>query len=91
MRGAEMNVIFGGTADRPARNLAEVSLNLENGDRTAPAMFNDHDELEVSRRIERGSGSDYRVNGKSVRARDLQLLFQDNSTGAHSSALVSQG
>ena len=92
MRGAEMDdVIFGGTADRPARNLAEVSLNLENGGRTAPAMFNDHDELEVSRRIERGSGSDYRVNGKSVRARDLQLLFQDNSTGAHSSALVSQG
>ncbi len=92
MRGAEMDdVIFGGTADRPARNLAEVSLNLDNGDRTAPAMFNDHDELEVSRRIERGSGSDYRVNGKSVRARDLQLLFQDNSSGAHSSALVSQG
>ena len=92
MRGAEMDdVIFGGTADRPARNLAEVSLQLENGDRTAPAMFNDHDLLEVSRRIERGCGSDYRVNGKSVRARDLQLLFQDNSSGAHSSALVSQG
>ena len=50
-----------------------------------------HDELEVSRRIERGSGSDFRVNGKSVRARDLQLLFQDNASGAHSSALVSQG
>ena len=92
MRGAEMDdVIFGGTADRPERNLAEVSLHLDNGDRTAPAMFNDHEELEVSRRLERGCGSDYRVNGKSVRARDLQLLFQDNSSGAHSAALVSQG
>ncbi|MEE8271681.1 MAG: chromosome segregation protein SMC [Alphaproteobacteria bacterium] len=92
MRGAEMDdVIFGGTADRPARNLAEVALHLDNTARTAPAMFNDHDALEVSRRIERGSGSDYRVNGRSVRARDLQLLFQDNSTGANSPALVSQG
>ncbi len=92
MRGTEMDdVIFGGTSDRPARNLAEVSVHLDNGDRTAPAMFNEHEELEVSRRIERGCGSDYRVNGKAVRARDLQLLFQDNSSGAHSSALVSQG
>ncbi|NNG03952.1 MAG: chromosome segregation protein SMC, partial [Inquilinus sp.] len=92
MRGAEMDdVIFGGTANLAPRNLAEVVLHLDNRGRTAPAAFNHHDELEVVRRIERGCGSDFRLNGKSVRARDLQLLFQDNSSGAHSSALVSQG
>ncbi|MEM8589244.1 MAG: chromosome segregation protein SMC [Pseudomonadota bacterium] len=92
MRGSEMDdVIFGGTTGRPSRNIAEVVLELDNGDRTAPAAFNQHDRLEISRRIERGNGSDYRINGKSVRARDVQLLFQDNSSGAHSPALVSQG
>jgi len=92
MRGGEMDdVIFAGSASRPSRNLAEVILNLDNSDRTAPAMFNDHDQLEVARRIERGSGSSYRVNGKEVRARDVQLLFADSATGAHSTALVSQG
>jgi len=92
MRGSEMDdVIFGGTSERPPRNIAEVVLSLDNGKRTAPAAFNHHDELEVSRRIERGSGSDYRINGKGVRARDVQLLFQDHGSGAHSPALVSQG
>ncbi|MGP1396370.1 MAG: chromosome segregation protein SMC [Inquilinaceae bacterium] len=92
MRGGEMDdVIFGGTADRPARNLAEVTLTVDNTSRTAPAMFNDSEDLEVSRRIERRSGSDYRVNGKLVRARDVQLLFQDNASGSASPALVSQG
>ncbi|MEQ8966493.1 MAG: chromosome segregation protein SMC [Azospirillaceae bacterium] len=92
MRGSEMDdVIFGGTSDRPSRNLAEVSLHLDNSARTAPAAFNHADDLEISRRIERGSGSDYRINGKSVRARDVQLLFQDHGSGAHSPALVSQG
>jgi len=92
MRGGEMDdVIFGGTASRPARNLAEVILKLDNDARTAPAQFNDVDELEVSRRIERGVGSIYRVNGKEVRARDVQLLFADAATGARSPALVSQG
>lgn len=92
MRGTEMDdVIFGGTADRPSRNIAEVVLELDNSDRTAPASFNQHSHLEISRRIERGNGSGYRINGKSVRARDVQLLFQDNSSGAHSPALVSQG
>ncbi|MEQ9814148.1 MAG: chromosome segregation protein SMC [Azospirillaceae bacterium] len=92
MRGSEMDdVIFGGTDDRPARNLAEVVLELDNADRTAPAQFNHEEFLEVSRRIERTRGSDYRINGKSVRARDIQLLFQDNSSGANSPALVSQG
>lgn len=92
MRGSEMDdVIFAGSATRPARNVAEVSLSLDNRDRKAPAMFNDHDELEVIRRITRGGGSNYKVNGKDVRARDVQLLFADAASGAHSTALVSQG
>jgi chromosome segregation protein len=92
MRGSDMDdVIFAGTTKRPARNLAEVSLSIDNTDRRAPAAFNDEVELEVSRRIERDSGSAYRVNAKEVRARDVQLLFADAATGAHSPALVSQG
>ena len=92
MRGGEMDdVIFGGTSDRPARNIAEVSLLIDNHDRKAPAAFNDHELLEASRRIERGMGSLYRVNGREVRARDVQLLFADAATGAHSTAIVSQG
>ncbi len=92
MRGGAMDdVIFAGTAKRPARNLAEVSLELDNADRSAPAALNDADELLVSRRIERESGSTYRVNGREIRARDVQLLFADAATGAHSPALVSQG
>ncbi|NYZ11030.1 AAA family ATPase [Azospirillum sp. RWY-5-1] len=92
MRGDDMDdVIFGGTSHRPQRNLAEVALVIDNRGRTAPAGLNEADELEVSRRIERGSGSDYRVNGKLVRARDVQLLFADNASGANSPALVSQG
>ncbi|MBK1842660.1 chromosome segregation protein SMC [Azospirillum sp. YIM B02556] len=92
MRGDDMDdVIFGGTSSRPARNLGEVTLAVDNRSRTAPAGFNEHDELEITRRIERGSGSDYRINGKLVRARDVQLLFADNASGAGSPALVSQG
>ncbi|MDR3517727.1 MAG: chromosome segregation protein SMC [Azospirillaceae bacterium] len=92
MRGDEMDdVIFGGTAQRPARNLAEVTLCVDNSGRTAPAGFNDLDEMEIVRRIERGAGSDYRINSKPARARDVQLLFADNSSGANSAALVSQG
>ncbi len=92
MRGGEMDdVIFAGTSVRPARNVAEVSLALDNSDRSAPAAFNEGDEIEVIRRIERESGSAYSVNGNDVRARDVQLLFADLSTGAHSTAMVSQG
>ena len=92
MRGGEMeDVIFSGSATRPARNIAEVVLLLENLDRKVPSHFNDNDELEISRRIERGSGSSYSVNGHEVRARDVHLLFADSATGAHSTALVSQG
>jgi chromosome segregation protein len=92
LRGGDMDdLIFGGTTNRPARNLAEVSLLLDNTNRTAPAAFNDAEELEIVRRIERDSGSHYRINGKDVRARDVQLLFADAATGSRSTALVSQG
>lgn len=92
MRGAEMDdMIFAGTADRPSRNLAEVILSMDNSDRRAPAQFNDTDELDIVRRIERGQGSNYKVNGMDTRARDVQMLFADASTGARSTAMVSQG
>ena len=92
MRASGMDdVIFSGSGSRPGRNTAEVTLVLDNSDRTAPAPLNNADVLEVTRRIERESGSVYRVNGKEVRARDVQLLFADASTGAHSPALVRQG
>jgi len=92
MRASGMDdVIFNGSGNRPARNSAEVTLVLDNSDRTAPAAINSADILEVTRRIEREDGSVYRVNGKEVRARDVQLLFADASTGAHSPALVRQG
>ncbi|RAU22956.1 chromosome segregation protein SMC [Paramagnetospirillum kuznetsovii] len=91
MRGGEMDdVIFGGTSSRPARNIAEVGLVLDNSSRTAPPSF-DQDDIEVMRRIERGNGSLYRINGQETRARDVQLLFADAATGARSSGLVSQG
>jgi chromosome segregation protein len=92
MRGGDMDeVIFGGTRDRPARNIAEVSVFLDNTDRRATAQFNDSDDLEITRRIERDKGSAYKVNGREARARDVQLLFADLATGARSTALVSQG
>ncbi len=92
MRASGMDdVIFGGSSIRPARNTAEVTLAIDNSDRLAPAAFNDTDSLEVSRRIERAQGSSYHVNGREVRARDVQLLFADAATGARSPALVRQG
>ncbi len=92
MRGGEMDdVIFGGTTARPARNIAEVALVLDNTRRAAPKPYDDYDEIEVTRRIERNAGSGYRVNGRDVRARDVQLLFADAASGAQSTAMVSQG
>src|SRR6478736_6099372 len=92
LRAAGMDdVIFAGTNTRPARNNAEVMLFLDNADRSAPAQFNEHESIEVSRRIERDKGSLYRLNGREVRARDVQILFADASTGARSPALVHQG
>jgi len=92
MRGTEMDdVIFSGTANRPARNIAEVLLTMDNSVRDAPAEFNNTDSVEISRRIERDKGSTYRINSKEVRARDVQLLFADQVSGARSTALVGQG
>ncbi len=92
MRGTDMDdVIFAGSGNRPARNMAEVRLSLDNSDRTAPATFNNSEHLEISRRIERDEGSTYRVNGREVRARDVQLLFADAATGSRSAAIVRQG
>src|SRR5690606_3089718 len=92
MRGSGMeDVIFAGAASRPARHFAEVALTIDNAERLAPAGFNEQDSLDIIRRITRDAGSAYRVNQKEVRARDVQMLFADASTGAHSPALVRQG
>jgi chromosome segregation protein len=92
LRASDMDaVIFAGSGNRPARNHAEVVMTIDNADRTAPAAVNDREILEISRRIEREAGSVYRINGRDVRARDVQLLFADAATGARSPALVHQG
>jgi len=92
MRGGAMDdVIFAGSGNRPARNMAEVTIFMDNTDHSAPAAFNGDEVLEITRRIEREAGSAYRINGGEVRQRDVQLLFADASTGAHSPALVKQG
>jgi len=92
MRGDGMDdVIFAGAAGRPARHFAEVVLSLDNSERLAPAGFNDDDSLDIARRITREAGSAYRINGREVRARDVQMLFADAATGAQSPALVRQG
>ena len=92
MRAGGMDdVIFAGSGSRPSRNHAEVTLTIDNTDRTAPAQFINEPVLEVARRIDRGAGSTYKVNGRELRARDVQLLFADASTGANSPALVRQG
>ncbi|MEM1306185.1 MAG: AAA family ATPase [Pseudomonadota bacterium] len=92
MRASAMDdVIFSGTTVRPARNSADVTITIDNAKRTAPAEFNDTDVVEISRRIERQSGSSYAVNGRETRARDVKILFEDAATGARSPALVRQG
>ncbi len=92
LRGGEMDdVIFAGTASRHSRNLAEVSITLTQDGPAFPPPFDTAPELQVVRRIERGGGSQYRMNGKEARARDVQTLFADLASGARSSAMVSQG
>jgi chromosome segregation protein len=92
VRGSEMDdVIFAGSSGRPARNVAEVTLFIDNSDRTAGGAFNDFETIEVSRRIEREAGSVYRINGRDVRQRDVQIFFADASSGAGSTAFVRQG
>jgi chromosome segregation protein len=92
LRAADMDdVIFSGTNSRPGRNNAEVAIQIDNSSRKAPAQFNEHPTLDVSRRIEREAGSTYRINGREVRARDVHILFADASTGSRSPSMVHQG
>lgn len=92
MRGTELDdIIFAGTDNRPSRNLAEITLFLDNQMKKAPAEYNQFDELEITRKVERGKGSSFQINGKPARARDVQLLFADSATGARSAGIVSQG
>ena len=89
LRGGEMDdVIFAGTTARASRNLAEVTITLDGG---LPAPFEAEPELQVTRRIERGAGSSFRINGREHRARDVQTLYADLASGARSSGMVSQG
>jgi len=92
MRGSGMeDIIFAGTSNRPAKNISEVSILIENPDKDGPMQYNELDEIIVSRKIVRDKGSKYFMNGKEVRARDAQTFFADLSTGAHSPSLISQG
>lgn len=92
MRADDMDgVIFGGTDNRPAKPFCKTAITVDNRDRLAPVEFNDADILKVSRRLDRGEGSSYEINGKAAKARDVQTLFKDAGIGAGSSALVSQG
>ncbi len=89
--GGMEDVIFAGAGSRPPRHYAEVSLLIDNKDESAPAPFTHEPNIEITRRINRDIGSAFKINGKDQRARDVQMLFADASTGAHSPALVRQG
>ena len=92
MRGSGMeDVIFSGTSNRPSKNISDVALSLDNKNKEGPSQYKDFDEILVKRKIERDKGSKYYINDKEVRARDVQTLFADLSTGAHSPSLISQG
>ena len=92
MRGSGMeDVIFSGTSNRPAKNISEVVLLLDNKIKNISSHYNELDELTVKRKIEKDKGSKYYINDKEVRARDVQTFFADLSTGAHSPSLISQG
>tara|TARA_A100001015_G_scaffold284966_1_gene352012 strand:+ start:1080 stop:3524 length:2445 start_codon:yes stop_codon:yes gene_type:complete len=92
MRGSGMeDVIFSGTSNKPSKNISEVSLLLDNKNKEGPAQYKEFDEVVVKRKIEKEKGSKYYINDKEVRARDVQTLFADLSTGAHSPSLISQG
>ena len=92
MRGSGMeDVIFSGTSNKPSKNISEVSLLLDNQNKGGPIQFKELNEVTVRRKIEKDKGSKYYINNKEVRARDVQTLFADLSTGAHSPSLISQG
>ena len=92
MRGLGMeDVIFSGTANKTSKNIAEVTLTLDNSDKDGPFQFKELDTINVKRRIVKDKGSRYFINDKEMRARDIQTLFADLSTGAHSPSMISQG
>ena len=92
MRGTGMeDVIFSGTANKTSKNIAEVTLTLDNSDKGGPLQFKELNSILVKRRIVKDKGSKYFINDKEVRARDVQTLFADLSTGAHSPSMISQG
>ncbi len=92
MRGSGMeDVIFSGTSNRASKNIAEVTLLLDNKAKNISSQYNEFDELKIKRKIEKNKGSKYYINDKEVRARDVQTFFADLSTGAHSPSLISQG
>ena len=92
MRGSGMeDVIFSGTSNKPSKNIAEVSISLTNENKDGPHQYNELDEIEIRRKIEKDRGSKFYINDKEVRAKDAQMFFADLSTGAHSPSLISQG
>jgi len=92
MRGSGMeDVIFSGTANKPSKNIAEVTITLGNTEKDGPMQFRDTEKIDVKRRIEKDKGSKYFINEKEVRARDAQTFFADLSTGAHSPSIIGQG
>jgi chromosome segregation protein len=92
MRGSGMeDVIFSGTSNKPSKNIAEVSINLDNENSDSSVQYKDQDQIEIRRKIEKDKGSKFFINNKEVRARDAQMFFADLSTGAHSPSMISQG
>ncbi len=92
MRGSGMeDVIFSGTSNKPSKNIAEVSVLVENNNNEGPIQFRELNEVNVRRKIEKDKGSKFYINDKEVRARDAQMFFADLSTGAHSPSMISQG
>ena len=92
MRGSGMeDVIFSGTSNKPSKNIAEVSVTVENQNNEGPIQFRELNEVNVRRKIEKDKGSKFYINDKEVRARDAQMFFADLSTGAHSPSMISQG
>ena len=92
MRGSGMeDVIFAGTANKTSKNIAEVTLTLDNSEKNGPLQYKELDIINIKRRITKDKGSRYFINDKEVRARDVQTLFADLSTGAHSPSMISQG
>ena len=92
MRGSGMeDVIFNGTSNKASKNIAEVSIDVENKNNEGPVQYRDLDKISVRRKIEKDKGSKFYINDKEVRARDAQMFFADLSTGAHSPSMISQG